>query len=134
MKRSVKVPLLVLGSVAALSGCSSESEPDWDIKQQLYASREECLQDWNDEESCTQSISIDDNFNTHPNGHWYGPRYYWDRDINRPIQLRSDGTTRVLRNTFIDATKGSATGKNLHMGSISRGGFGSFSRGFSGGG
>lgn len=132
MKRSVKVPLLVLGSIAALNGCSSGTE--YDVKQQRYASREECLQDWNDEETCSQAITLDENNRLHSSGYWYGPRYYWDRDINRPIQLRSDGSTRVMRNTRIDANTGSMVGTTLHEGSVRRGGFGSFSRGFSGGG
>lgn len=132
MKRSVSVPLLLLGSAAVLNVCSY-AETDA-VKQQRYASREECLQDWNDEEVCSQSISLDENNRFHSDGNWYGPRYYWDRDINRPIQLRSDGSTRVMRNARIDPNIESKIGTTLNQGSIRRGGFGSSSRGFSGGG
>lgn len=132
MKRSVKVPLFILGSVAALQGCSPRTQ--YETRQQSYASREECLQDWNDQESCSQDIYLDDHNRIHTSSYWYGPRYYWDRDINRPVQIRSDGTTRTLYNSRIDPIKGSLNGTNMYKGSVSRGGFGSYSRGFSGGG
>ena len=132
MKRSVKVPLLVLGSIAALQGCSPRAE--YESKQQRYASREECLQDWNDEQSCNQEIFVDEHNRIHTGGYYYGPRYYWDRDINKPVEIRSDGTTRTLNYTRIDPIKGSPTGTTMYKGTVSRGGFGSFAHGFSGGG
>lgn len=131
MKRSVKVPLLVLGSIVALQGCSPRAE--YELKQQKYASKEECLQDWNDEESCSQDIFVDDHNNIHTGG-YYGPRYYWDRDLNRPVEMRYDGTTRTLDNARISPIIGSSVGTNISKGTVSRGGFGSYSRGFSGGG
>lgn len=137
MKRSSYVPLLVLGTAAGLAGCSSSV----DLKQQRYASREDCLRDWGDESSCPPEQrtygsgsggSSGGGGNSGPREEYHGPRYYWDRDSGRPMVVSADGRVSPAPHARISAD-GSRYGQTFHAGSISRGGFGSF-RGFSMGG
>lgn len=122
MKRSLSVPLIVLGTLS-LSSCG-QREP---LMQQVYSSKEECEQDWTDGESC--NTAAETNYEHHRL--WYGPRYYWDRGLGRPVALRPDGSTRIVNNTRISQS-GSTHGYTQSSGSIKRGGFGSVMR--SGGG
>lgn len=132
MKRSSYVPLLLLGTAAGMVGCSSSV----DLKQQRYASREDCLRDWNDEASCQPEQRTGGGGSG--GGYWggreeyRGPRYYWDRDAGRPMVVSADGTVSPAPNARIGAD-GSRYGQSFHAGSITRRGFGSF-RGFSMGG
>jgi len=127
LKASDYVPLLVIGSVFALNAFSHRN--DLDVKQQRYASREDCEVDWGAPEYCSRDASESSDYHTR----YVGPRYYWDRDIGRPIEVLPNGETRALRNTSIGSA-GSVRGQSMSVGSYSRGGFGSFSHGFSAGG
>lgn len=133
-KRSVSVPLIILGSLA-LSSCGGQ--PDNDVQQQVYNSRAECEQDWNDGQSCTDNENGDPPNDRNPHyiygPRWYGPRYYWDHNMQRPVQLYQDGRTRVINNSRIHAGSGYSRNSAV-LGKTNRGGFGSTARGFSGGG
>lgn len=140
MKRSSYVPLLVLGTAAGMVGCSSSV----DLKQQRYASREDCLRDWNDESSCQPDQRTGSGGSGGSGGggggggnwggreEYRGPRYYWDHDTGRPMIVSADGTVSPAPHARIGAD-GSRYGQSFHAGSITRRGFGSF-RGFSMGG
>lgn len=138
-KRSLSVPLIILGSLS-LSSCGGQ--PSNDIQQQVYHSRAECEQDWNDGQSCTDNPNGEPPSDHNPHyfygSNWYGPRYYWDHDLQRPVQLRQDGSTRVINHSRIHAGSGysgnSSTVGKTSLGGNSRGGFGSTARGYSGGG
>lgn len=118
MKRSKRVPLVVLGSLLSVAGCGDGQ----DLTQQRYYSKENCVKDWGEEQRCTSS-----------SGGYYGPRYYWDRDLGRPMIVNGDGSVSAATNARI-GSGGSSLGANLQAGKIARGGFGGFSRGFSAGG
>ncbi|HTY99202.1 MAG TPA: hypothetical protein VMB75_05175 [Rhodocyclaceae bacterium] len=124
MKRSSCVPLLVLGSMLPLGGCDSGAAMP--LTQQRYLARDDCVRDWGDDSLC--------NSNGAGGGSGYvGPRYYWDRDAGRPVVVSPDGKESVATRSRLGPS-GSSIGESFHAGSISRGGFGSFARGFSLGG
>lgn len=133
-KKSVSVPLIILGTLS-LSAC--DPQPLNDVQQQVYNSREECERDWNDGQSCTDNPNGEPTNDHNPyyvyGPRWYGPRYYWDHDLQRPVQLRQDGTTRVINNSRINSSSGYSSNSTT-IGKIERGGFGYTARGFSGGG
>ena len=140
MKRSRAVPLIFLGTLTLLGGCGREPEETADVTQHIYTSREDCLNDWGrDERDCRPAGS---------GSHVYlGPRYYWHHGGGYPVAVDPDGSTRPLRNTFMSrpGATSHATGitsstisvggaRGGGAGHVSRGGFGGFARGFSGGG
>lgn len=104
---------------------------DVDVRQTHYASREDCEMDWGDAESCSQN-SYGYSENSHSGG-YVGPRYYWDRDLHRPVAILPDGQTRVINNSRLNSFNINR-GPDRSVGSYSRGGFGSVSRGFTAGG
>jgi hypothetical protein len=126
MKRSTYVQLVLLGSSMGLYACGDIRQ---DIKQQRYASYDECRRDWGDPADCRQATSAV----TGQPVYYYGPRYYWDPNLARPMAVNADGTTRVISNAHISSA-GSASGVTSRVGTFSRGGFGSSAHGFGMGG
>ncbi|MBS0393882.1 MAG: hypothetical protein JSR54_04605 [Proteobacteria bacterium] len=98
--------------------------PEYDVQQTMYASREDCLQDWGSEESCPPRGSSTTAYS--------GPRYYWDPERSRPVVLQADGSERPANAARI-GPRGSAIGRTSVVGSFARGGFGHIGRGFSAG-
>ena len=92
MKRSAYVHLVLLGSAVGLYGCGTTE----DLRQQRYASREDCLKDWNDAANCTSAPPS----GAH-GGYYFGPRYYWDGDAGRPVAVAADGSERTVANARI---------------------------------
>lgn len=141
LKRSHEVQLLVIGTLAML-GVQYATREKLEVKQNVYASRADCEQDWgNDMRNCSPS---ENNMTGHSSGSggggghgggYAGPRYYWDREIGRPVALSADGDTRILSNSYLNRG-GSSMAESVHVSSISipRGGFGASGHGFSSGG
>lgn len=125
MKKSNKVPLLMIGTVSVLGGCGFYSNKPVEVSQNVYANQSDCRSDWGyDDRDCRY---------TGQGGGYLGPRYYWDHSTGRPYAIDPDGQTRALpQSTVSRAAPSKAT--NVIRSSVSRGGFGSFARGFSGGG
>lgn len=130
-KRSRAVPLILLGTLTLLTGCD-RTEPV-EVQQSTYASREDCVADWGqDDRDCRPAGSA-------TGGHYYGPRYYWHHGGGYPVAMDPDGSKRPLTNSYLNrpGTSTRATGITSHgyLGGTrtSRGGFGGFMRGFSGG-
>jgi uncharacterized protein YgiB involved in biofilm formation len=125
MKRSTYVQLILLGSAMGLYACDAVRQ---DLKQQRYTSLDECRHDWGDPADCRQSFAA-----AGQPGYYYGPRYYWDPNLARPVAVNPDGTTRGINNAHITSA-GSESGVTTHVGTFSRGGFGSSAHGFGVGG
>jgi uncharacterized protein YgiB involved in biofilm formation len=123
MKRSTYVQLILLGSAMGLYACDEVRQ---DLKQQRYSSFDECHRDWGDPADCRQSFAV-----AGQPAYYYGPRYYWDPNLARPIAVSADGTTRVVNNAHITSV-GSESGVTSRVGSVSRGGFGSSAHSFGG--
>lgn len=104
---------------------------DVDVHQQVYSSQEECERDWGDSKSCKQDSGSSGAHGA--GGRWYGPRYYWNRDLQKPVQLNADGSTRTIENSRITEESGHRA-NSMSVGRVSRGGFGSSAHGGSGGG
>lgn len=123
MKRSHDIKLVVIGTLSLL-GIHYATQEKLDVTQNSYANREDCEKDWGkDPQDCRYS------------GHgisYVGPRYYWDRNIGRPVALGSDGEPRTLNNSYLGRGQPS-TATSIHSSSITRGGFGGFGHGSSGG-
>jgi hypothetical protein len=135
VKRSTRVPLLIMGALTlAMTGCNNTNSPDEiDVKQNHYASKADCQEDWGpDDRNCTQS-----------SGHgssYMGPRYILNNSGGSPLAVGPEGRTRPLENNFV-TRGGSSTAKSTSVSrvgyssiSIARGGFGSTAHGFSVGG
>jgi hypothetical protein len=128
-RRSAHVSLLLLGSAATLAGCSSGA--DVALHQQRYASREDCLRDWNSERDCQTTGMGTGGYGGF--GGYYGPRYYWDPSRGQPIVVERDGSERAVPGARVSEAS-SAHGETVSAGRVTRGGFGSMGRGFSRGG
>jgi hypothetical protein len=102
--------------------------PEFDLQQTSYTSREDCLNDWGSEESCSEVRPPNNG------GHvsYFGPRYYWDPARGRPVIIGADGSERVATNARIGSS-GSRTGHSSFAGVFARGGFGHIGRGISAG-
>ena len=124
MKRSSYIDLILLGTLAAFFLLSKSNERD--VVQARYADKEDCVADWGDEENCTESYHY-----YHGNG-FLGPRYYWDRSLEKPVEVLPDGGTRVLESSTVE--KHNTHGHIEQVGTYSKGGFGSTARGFTAGG
>lgn len=109
------VGLVVLGNHGA----------QFDVLQTQYASRQDCLNDWGDEDSCR---AVDpQRSNT-----YFGPRYYWDPARGRPVVVGPDGSERVASAARVGPSP-SSVGATSVVGNYARGGFGGIGRGFSSG-
>lgn len=115
-----------------VSGCSKDPV---EVKQEYYASKEDCERDWGvNSQDCVLNTNNDSRSSTgSSSGRYLGPRYYWDRDIGRPVVVDNAGQTRVAHNSYLNSGHSSFS-MGSHSSTISRGGFGGFGRGFSGGG
>lgn len=154
MKRSSNVPLVVLGTLTALQGCDSGNgelrnvpRNVTEIRQDFYASQEDCRRDWGNDTSACNSSGNSGSSGSGGGGSgsgssgssaekdakggrkYAGPRYYWDREIGKPVALSPSGETHI-----VGSHSSSSLAQSTHVTSISRGGFGSFFHGFSGGG
>lgn len=109
------VGLVVLGNHGA----------QFDVLQTEYASRQDCLEDWGDEDSCRAVDPRRSNI-------YFGPRYYWDPARGRPVLVGLDGSERVASTARVGPSRSSA-GATSVVGSFARGGFGGIGRGFSSG-
>lgn len=127
MKKSGYIELLLIGTAVTVFAISKSNEKD--VVRQEYYAKEDCVRDWGDaDDYCQETIS-------HSGGRlYYGPRYYWDRDLGKPVEVKSDGSTRVLSDVSNVSDSGSLHAKPEYVGSYSRGGFGSTARGFTAGG
>lgn len=97
----------------------------FDVLQTKYASRQDCLNDWGDGDSCR---AVDpQRSNT-----YFGPHYYWDPARSRPVVVGADGSERVAGAARVGLS-GSSVGATSIVGSFARGGFGGIGRGFSSG-
>lgn len=143
-KRSRAVPLIILGTLSLFSGCDS-SEPS-EVKQYQYATREDCVADWGQDERDCQPVGSTGH-GASPSGsgnglHYMGPRYYWFHGGGYPMAIDPDGSKRPLTNSFLNRpgvqTRAMGFTSHGHVNAsgtrVSRGGFGGISRGFSIGG
>jgi uncharacterized protein YgiB involved in biofilm formation len=136
VKRSKAVPLFVLGSVAVLPGCNAGHPVD--LQQNRYQTLEDCEHDWGDPGQCSPAPGSGaagggsgGAIGGGGRGTAYiGPRYYWDPDTRRPVTIAPNGESRPAPNAHLAAGR-SSLGETLHLGSISRGGFGSIGFRFS---
>lgn len=109
------VGLVVLGNHGA----------QFDVLQTRYASHQDCLEDWGDEDSCR---AVD----PQRSDTYFGPRYYWDPTRGQPVIVGSDGSERVASGARVGPSP-SSVGVTSAVGSFARGGFGGIGRGFSSG-
>jgi hypothetical protein len=97
----------------------------FNVLQTQYASRQDCVADWGDENSCH---AVDPQYSNI----YFGPRYYWDPARGRPMIVGADGSERVAGAARAGTSPGSA-GVTSIVGNFARGGFGGIGRGFSSG-
>ena len=116
MLRSTWVQLAVLGSAV---GVYAMDPTTVELRQQRYASLDDCERDWTESGACTSQAG---------SSYYVGPRYYWDSDRGQPMVVGADGRPRVAASRISAA--GSAFGESHAAGSFARGGFGAFGRGF----
>ncbi len=123
MKRSHEIQLSVIGTLAML-GVQYATEERLEVKQNIYANRANCEKDWgSDTRECDYSAF---------RAGYTGPRYYWDREIGRPVAVYAGNETQVINNSYLNRGE-SSMAKSVNVSTISRGGFGSSGRGSSGG-
>jgi uncharacterized protein YgiB involved in biofilm formation len=117
-KSSASVTLVLVGT-AALAGCGQQDET---LRRDVYASRNDCVQDWGDEQKCEAQAAGATSGGSHGT-FFLGPSY-------RPGQFGSSASNRPI-GTVDAARPGSHAIATSH---ISRGGFGSTGASHSSGG
>lgn len=140
MKRSRKIPLLVIGTAGLITGCDGGGDVQ-EVRQDFYASREACEKDWGlDPRNCHDDgggsgggSGYGGSSGSRSNSTYAGPRYYWDRSAGHPIAVSPSGETRVVSDSYLSRGAQSAA-RGTTVSSVSRGGFGSSAHGFSAGG
>lgn len=128
MKRSTEVALWMLGAglgVAVLS----DSKTTEQLKQDSYASKEECMQDWGGSpETCQEeNTGGSSGGSSGGGGRYYGPRYYWDRSAGHPVIVTRSGTHQSMPYAHPAGSRFSHSIGTIDAGSVTRGGFGHFS-------
>lgn len=133
MKRSLSIPMIYLGTLGVLSYCSNEPTTNTvvQVKQDFYASLEDCQRDWgNDPQNCRQALSTvntngqdsvtngytGSDANTAPRtattstsggssyiSRYSGPRYFWYRNEygGYPMTVDSYGNTHPVEGSRI---------------------------------
>jgi uncharacterized protein YgiB involved in biofilm formation len=138
---SKTLPLMLVTSAAVvnLTGCG-EDDPNAHLAtvRDEYKSLEDCIEDWGSSVPCEPqktpegSSSLSNTGNTSGGhtytGHYFGPTYY---DGQRDLAQRNFLGSRYNGN--VSHLSDRAVSRSVTR-SVSRGGFGSSSRGFSGGG
>lgn len=128
MKRSLTVPLVFLGTLGTLSGCSDAppANTEVQVKQDFYASLEDCQRDWGSEpQNCQQALSTttvngqdtvasgytgnrtsNDGSGSASSGYhggggdgyrYTGPRYFWFRNEQGGYPMAIDADGKVRR-------------------------------------
>lgn len=125
MKRSRRVPLVMLGLASALAGCSEEVA----VSQDRYATQADCVKDWGTTDYCRQAPVQGGVWSSGYNG----PRYYWDRSTGQPVAVLDSGEHRPMPNAHPAGSLLSHSTGTAYAGTVSRGGFGHFGSGSHGG-
>lgn len=137
MKRSHQVALWVLGAGLGIAALSEEKTVE-QLKQDHYASKEDCMQDWGgSEENCKEDSGSSSHSSSGGGGHggggYHGPRYYWDRSAGHPVIVTDTGVHQPMPSAHPSGNAFSHSLGSSNAGSVTRGGFGHFG-GRSGGG
>ena len=109
LRKSSRITLVLIG-VAAVAGCSSDD----DTRRDVYASREDCLADWNNKPQDCQPATQPAHASR---GFWYGPMYYHSTG-------GWTGGSHFFSGGSSSRSLGSTSGSS-HSSHIARGGFGS---------
>ena len=100
MKRSQAVPLVMIGTVIAVTGCGPSVETS--VVQRSYTSLADCKKDWDENQCSPQTYTSGSGYS----GGYYGPRYYWDRDAGKPMAVATDGTVTEISNAHVRSEYG----------------------------
>ena len=106
-KSSSRITLVIVGA-AAMTACGQNE----DLRRDVYASRDDCVKDWGDEQKCEEQAKAGTSSGGR-GGFWYGPAY-------RSGQFGWVGVARP-HGSIDSARPGSRSVATSH---ISRGGFG----------
>jgi uncharacterized protein YgiB involved in biofilm formation len=110
-RRSAQITLVLIGA-AALAGCGDDD----DSRRDLYASKQDCVQDWGDETKCEPAPAGTTSSRPHSgHGYFWGPVY-------------SGSSYRTGSSSSSTGWTGARSGSRaVSSSSFSRGGFGSSS-------
>jgi uncharacterized protein YgiB involved in biofilm formation len=128
--KTIALSLVPLLGATVLTGCGEEP-----MTRDVYNSREECMQDWNDGELCTQMPDDDDYRRSHGVHHpiFWGPTYYHgDRKVSYKGQTVSPVRQSSSRPAYSITSRSpsySRSGVSSPARSVSSGGFGGRSGG-----
>lgn len=129
-KRSENVILLMLGTGLGIAALSDDKSVE-QLRQDSYASRAECVQDWGTEQSCreepSQGGSYSGSGSSRESGRYQGPRYYWDRASGHPVVVTDSGMHQAMNSAHAGGDPLSHSIGTAHAGTVTRGGFGHFS-------
>ena len=124
MKKS-KLIVLSLAPIfsALLAGCGSEESKSRDV----YASKEECVQDWNQSDLCEQMDASDDRDYSGgtTRGYFWGPPYYGG---SRSVSYRGNTITPTRTSStlhpFSVTSRSSSASRTSSSSPVNYGGFG----------
>ena len=110
----------------------SEDKTIEQLKQDSYASKTDCVQDWGSEENCKEDSGSSLRINSgggggSSGGGYHGPRYYWDRSAGHPVIVTDSGKHQPMPSARPSGNALSHSVGSVNAGSVTRGGFGHFS-------
>lgn len=126
MKRSHEVALWMLGAGLGVAMLSEDKAIE-QLKQDRYASKADCVQDWGSEENCREDSASASHASGSSGGGYYGPRYYWDRSEGRPVIVTDSGKHQPMPSARPGGNALSHSVGSVNAGTVTRGGFGHFS-------
>lgn len=107
-RRSAQITLVLMGA-AALTACGNRDE----ARRDLYASKQDCVQDWGDEKKCEQAPAGTTSSRPHTGGgYFWGPSYFG----------RYRGGSSSATSTGVTSARSGS--RAVASSSVSRGGFG----------
>lgn len=128
---SHQLPLVLVSgaTLLSLSGCDGGGS-DKSIATDRYTSLEDCKQDWGDTSQCKEDKSTSSSSTSSSGGSHFGRSYFYGP--NYTMGERDAAQQRLGLRPSSTGFSNRAVGRTVT--SVSRGGFGSSGRGFSGGG
>lgn len=132
MKRSRDVVLWMLGAGLVVASISEDKTIE-QLKQDRYASKTDCIEDWGTEENCKEEADSSVHASSWNSGGgsggggYRGPRYYWDRSAGHPVIVTDSGKHQPMPSAHASGNRLSHSVGSVDAGTVTRGGFGHFS-------
>lgn len=128
MKKSGQIILAIAPLLTAGLACGSSDDPQ---DRDVYQTKEQCVQDWNDGDLCERMDENDErSYHGSHHGYFWGPIYYrGDRSVNYKGRTITGGTSGSSMRPYSLSSSSSSAARSSKSTASTSGGFGGRSSG-----